>query len=109
MIVLKKQINVTALPKFFAAFKASNHVSGKNHLNLISLVTQGHYHLLKRLPSGKRKKCEERNEVIVSDNELDISNARLSEEIIDLKSELTKHKEEARNEWNIKKWTRTLL
>ena len=47
-----------------------------------------------REPSGKRKKYEERKEVIVSNNELDVSNARLSEEINDLKSELTKYKEE---------------
>ena len=66
MIVLKKQINVTVLLKFVAAFNASNRVSGKNYLNKLSLVAQGRSHLLMREPSGKRKKYEERKEVILS-------------------------------------------
>ena len=35
---------------------------------------------------------KKRKEVIVSDNELDVSNVRLRDENNDLKSELTKHK-----------------
>ena len=43
----------------------------------------------------KKKKYEERKEVIISENELDVLNARLCEEINDLNIELTKYKEES--------------
>ena len=62
-----------------------------------------------REPSGKRKKYEERKEVIVSDNELDVSNARLSEEINDLKSELTKYKEEIQKGMKYKEMIEDLI
>ena len=62
-----------------------------------------------REPSGKRNKYEERKEVIVSDNELDVSNARLSEEINDLKSELTKYKEEIQKGMKYKEMIEDLI
>ena len=56
-------------------------------------MTQGPSHPLMREPFGKKKKYEEKKEAIVSDNELDVSNASLSEKINDLKNEQAKYKE----------------
>ena len=62
-----------------------------------------------REPSGKRKKYEERKEVIASDNDFDVSNARLSKEINDLKSEQTKYKEEIQKGMKYKEMIEDLI
>ena len=47
--------------------------------------------------------------IVVSDSELDVSNARLSEEINDLKSELTKYKEEIQKGMKYKEMIEDLI